>query len=123
MSLSPRLSRLTMPLVETLRATSSEPPPRARFPPPAQQLSSGHANRVWDTTGSGSIKLEAKPIARINDIAFDGEGKRIVVVGEGRSAWGASFSLDTGSSIGEISGHSKVVNAAAMRPIRPFKAV
>ncbi|GAA6041077.1 hypothetical protein JCM8097_004708 [Rhodosporidiobolus ruineniae] len=79
--------------------------------------------KVWDTTGNYSLKLESKPIAKINDLAFDGEGKRIVVVGEGRSGWGASFSLDTGSSIGEISGHSKVVNAVAMRATRPFRAV
>lgn len=80
--------------------------------------------KVWDTAaGNYSIKLEAKPIARINDIAVDGEGQRIIVVGEGKSGFGASFSLGTGSSIGEISGHSKVVNAVAMRPGRPFKAV
>ncbi|GAA5855376.1 hypothetical protein JCM8547_009055 [Rhodosporidiobolus lusitaniae] len=79
--------------------------------------------KVWDTTGNYSVKLESKPIAKINDLAVDGEGKRIVVVGEGRSGWGASFSLDTGSSIGEISGHSKVVNAVAMRASRPFRAV
>lgn len=79
--------------------------------------------KVWDTaSGNYSLKLEAKPIARINDIAVDGEGQRIIVVGEGKSAFGASFSLSTGSSIGEISGHSKVVNAVALRPGRPFKA-
>ncbi|GAA6021097.1 hypothetical protein JCM10207_003362 [Rhodosporidiobolus poonsookiae] len=78
--------------------------------------------KVWDSTGNYSLKLESKPIARINDLAVDGEGKRIVVVGEGRSGWGASFSLDTGSSIGEITGHSKVVNAVAMRAQRPFRA-
>lgn len=80
--------------------------------------------KVWDTaSGNYTLKLEAKPIARINDIAVDGEGQRIICVGEGKSAFGASFSLSTGSSIGEISGHSKVVNAVAMRPGRPFKAV
>ncbi|GAA6061830.1 hypothetical protein JCM10212_001136 [Sporobolomyces blumeae] len=79
--------------------------------------------KVWDTTGNYSVKLEAKPLARINDIAVDGEGKRFVVVGEGRSGWAASFNLDTGSSVGEISGHSKPVNAVAIRPSRPFKAV
>ncbi|GAA5991314.1 hypothetical protein JCM11641_002821 [Rhodosporidiobolus odoratus] len=79
--------------------------------------------KVWDTTGNYSVKLEAKPIAKINDLTADAEGQRIVVVGEGRSGWGASFSVATGSSIGEISGHSKVVNAVAMRATRPFRAV
>lgn len=78
---------------------------------------------MWDTTGNYSVKLDSKPIARINDLAVDGEGKRIVAVGEGKSGFAASFSLDTGSSIGEISGHSKIVNAVAMRPSRPFRAV
>ncbi|SCV67639.1 BQ2448_5250 [Microbotryum intermedium] len=81
------------------------------------------ALKVWDTTGNYSLKFEAKPISRINDIAFDGEGKRLVVVGEGRSSWGATFSLDTGSSIGEVAGHSKCINGVAMRPQRPFRAV
>jgi WD40 repeat protein len=79
--------------------------------------------KVWDTTGNYSVKFEAKPLAKINDIAVDGEGKRFVVVGEGRSGFAASFNLDTGSSVGEISGHSKPVNAVAIRPSRPFKAV
>ncbi|GAA5867662.1 hypothetical protein JCM1840_006648 [Sporobolomyces johnsonii] len=79
--------------------------------------------KVWDTTGNYSVKLEAKPLARIADLAVDGEGKRFVVVGEGRGGFGASFNLDTGSSVGEISGHSKAVNAVAIRPGRPFKAV
>ncbi|KAL7338325.1 WD repeat-containing protein 2 [Rhodotorula toruloides] len=79
--------------------------------------------KVWDTTGNYTLKLDSKPLSRINDIACDSESKRLIVVGEGRSAWGASFSLETGSSIGEISGHSKAVNAVAMRPTRPFKAV
>ncbi|GAA5985879.1 hypothetical protein JCM5350_006846 [Sporobolomyces pararoseus] len=79
--------------------------------------------KVWDTTGNFSIKLESKPLQKINDISVDGEGKRIVVGGEGKSGWAASFNLDTGSSVGEISGHSKVVNAVAIRPNRPFKAV
>lgn len=78
---------------------------------------------MWDTTGNYSVKFESKPLAKINDIAVDAEGKRLVVVGEGRSGFGASFNLDTGSSIGEISGHSKVVNAVAMRGSRPFRAV
>ena len=62
---------------------------------------------VWDTTGSVSTpKLEAKPIARINDIAWDAEGKRLVLVGDGRAGFGATFSLDTGASIGEVRGHA-----------------
>ncbi|KAK4048378.1 WD40 repeat-like protein [Microbotryomycetes sp. JL221] len=79
--------------------------------------------KVWDTTGNQSIKLEAKPISRITDLSCDGEGKRLVIVGEGKQAFGATFSLDTGSSIGEVAGHNKVVNAVACKPNRPLRAV
>ncbi|KAK4053380.1 WD40 repeat-like protein [Microbotryomycetes sp. JL201] len=83
-----------------------------------------HGNlKVWDTTGNQSLKLEATPISHITDISSDGEGKRIVVVGQGKQSFGATFSLDTGSSIGEVSGHSKLINAVASKPNRPFRAV
>jgi hypothetical protein len=41
---------------------------------------------VWDIAGTDQIlKLETKPLAgRINDLAWDGESKRIVAVGDGR---------------------------------------
>lgn len=90
-------------------------------------LAAGDASgtvKVWDATGTvDTPKHEFKPISKINDIAVDGEGKRLIVVGEGRGAFGATFSLDTGSSIGEISGSSKPLNAVAIKPGRPFKAV
>ena len=31
------------------------------------------------------------------------------------------FSADTGTSVGEVMGHSKQINSVAMRPSRPFK--
>ncbi|KAI5474714.1 actin cortical patch component [Pseudohyphozyma bogoriensis] len=104
----------------------SQPVTVARISPTGYYCASGDAGgniKVWDTTGSGSIKLEAKPIARITDIAFDGDGTRLVAVGEGRDKFGATFSLDTGASIGEIGGHSKTINAVAMKKSRPFRAV
>jgi hypothetical protein len=36
-----------------------------------------------------NVKFESKPLARVNDVAWDGEGKRFVVVGEGRGSFGA----------------------------------
>ncbi|BGP39680.1 WD40 repeat-like protein [Rhodotorula kratochvilovae] len=78
---------------------------------------------VWDPTGKYLLKLEVKLLTKINDVAAEGEGKRLVVGGEGSSGWGASFSLDTGSSYGKISGHIKAVNVGVMRPGWPFRAV
>lgn len=91
--------------------------------------------RIWDTSFLTSgfpptsleppiLKAEYKTLSgRITDLAWDGESKRIVVVGEGRDKFGHAFQVDTGSGAGEISGHSKVINAVAIRHQRPFKAV
>ena len=81
--------------------------------------------RVWDLVGDEQIiKNEVKVIAgRINDLAWDGEAKRIIAVGDGRERFGHAFSFDSGSSVGEVTGHSRQINAVAIRKERPFRAV
>ncbi|KAG0228550.1 hypothetical protein BGW42_002094 [Actinomortierella wolfii] len=81
--------------------------------------------RIWDTVGEDQVlKLETQALGgRINDLAWDGESKRIIVVGEGKDKYGHAFLADSGSSCGEIMGHSKPVNAVAIRQTRPFRAV
>ncbi|KAJ1577011.1 hypothetical protein NDA12_002675 [Ustilago hordei] len=81
--------------------------------------------RVWDLVGEEQIiKSQVKVIAgRINDLAWDGESKRIIAVGDGRERFGHAFSFDTGSSVGEVTGHSRQINAVAIRKDRPFRAV
>jgi WD40 repeat protein len=66
--------------------------------------------RVWDVTQpENSLKLAIRPLGgKINDLAWDGESKRIVVGGEGKDRYGAAFFMDSGSSCGEVTGHSKV---------------
>lgn len=80
---------------------------------------------MWDLVGDEQIiKSEVKVIAgRINDLAWDGESKRIIAVGDGRERFGHAFSFDTGSSVGEVTGHSRQINAVAIRKERPFRAV
>ncbi|TRM63711.1 WD40-repeat-containing domain protein [Schizophyllum amplum] len=80
--------------------------------------------RVWDTVGEDrSLKGEYKVISgRVNDLEWDGESKRIIAVGDGRDKFGHAFMMDTGTSTGEISGHSKTINAVAIRHQRPFRA-
>jgi hypothetical protein len=77
--------------------------------------------RVWDVAGSDQVlKYEAKGAlgGKVNDIAWDSESKRIIVVGEGRESFGRAFMADSGSSCGEISGHSKVrPSALRLRPL------
>ncbi|KAK0192588.1 quinon protein alcohol dehydrogenase-like superfamily [Armillaria mellea] len=80
--------------------------------------------RVWDTVGEDqTLKGEYKVISgRINDVEWDGESKRIIAVGDGREKFGHAFMMDTGSSTGEIIGHSKAINAVSIRHQRPFRA-
>ncbi|KAF9269416.1 WD40 repeat-like protein [Marasmius fiardii PR-910] len=81
--------------------------------------------RIWDTVGEDQVlKGEYKVISgRINDLEWDGESKRIVAAGDGREKFGHAFMMDTGSSTGEIIGHSKAINAISIRHQRPFRAV
>ncbi|KAL1949187.1 hypothetical protein VTO73DRAFT_10993 [Trametes versicolor] len=80
--------------------------------------------RIWDTLGDEqTLKAEYKVIGGvIKDLAWDGESKRIVAVGDGRDKFGHAFMVDTGSSTGEIIGHSKAINAVSIRAQRPFRA-
>lgn len=76
----------------------------------------------------------------IKDIAWDGESKRIIAVGDGKEryfissiafpccvltqpSFGHCISYDSGNSVGEITGHSSVINAVSIRQQRPYRAV
>ncbi|RKP14313.1 WD repeat-containing protein-like protein 1 [Piptocephalis cylindrospora] len=101
----------------------------ARFSPSGYYVASADTSgtvRVWDTVGEEHIlKNEIKALSgRVNDLAWDSESQRIIAVGEGKTQFGAAFTYDTGNSSGEISGHSKAINAVDIRPSgRPFRAV
>jgi len=100
----------------------------ARYSPSGFYICSGDANgniRIWDTTQEEHIlKSEYRPLAdKICDIQWDSESKRIIVVGDGKEKFGHAFLFDTGSSVGNITGHSKVINACSIRSKRPFRAV
>ena len=60
--------------------------------------------RVWDAVGTEmSLKNEVKVInGRINDIAWDGEGQRIIAVGDGKERFGHAFTFDSGNTVGEV---------------------
>ncbi|KAL0959696.1 hypothetical protein HGRIS_011391 [Hohenbuehelia grisea] len=102
-------------------------PTVARISPSGYYCASADAGgtvRVWDTVGEEQVlKGEYKVISgKINDLAWDGESKRIIAVGDGREKFGHAFMMESGSSTGEIIGHSKVINAVAIRAQRPFRA-
>jgi len=100
----------------------------AKYAPSGFYIASGdvHGNvRIWDTVNKENIlKTETRVFAgRINDLDWDHESKRIIAVGDGKDKFGHAFLFDTASSVGEISGHSKVINSVSIRQGRPFKAV
>ncbi|KAJ1517346.1 WD40 repeat-like protein [Coelomomyces lativittatus] len=114
-------------------AIATECPPHpypttvARFSPSGYYVASGDERgtiRVFDPTHPDQIiKSEFNILSgEIHDLAWDFESKRIIAVGNGREKFGHAFTADSGNSVGEISGHSKVVNTVAIRPCRPFRA-
>eukprot|EP00842_Homolaphlyctis_polyrhiza_P005756 jgi/Hompol1/6181/HPOL_002220-RA len=116
-------------------------PTVARYAPSGFYIASADVNgfvRIWDTTQAENIlKTETRVFAgRINDLDWDFESKRIVAVGEGKDntmspdtaaryliRFGHAFLFDSASSVGEISGHGKVINSVSIRPGRPIRAV
>jgi WD40 repeat protein len=101
----------------------------ARWAPSGFYIASGdvHGNvRVWDTTNMNEniLKFECRPISgAIRDLAWSEDSKRIVAVGEGRERFGAVFMWDSGSSVGEITGHSKTLLTCDFKPSRPYRVV
>lgn len=78
---------------------------------------------VWEPESIEGTRAEYSIISgRLNDIAWDGESQRIIAVGDGREQFGRCITADSGNSVGEIIGHSKSINAVAVKPQRPFRA-
>ncbi|KAG9245164.1 WD repeat-containing protein-like protein 1 [Calycina marina] len=98
----------------------------ARFSPSGYFVASGDASgivKVWDAVEGVNTKGTYPIISgRINDIAWDGDSQRIIAVGDGREMYGRCITADSGNSVGEISGHSKVINTVAIRQQRPMRA-
>lgn len=99
----------------------------AKFSPSGFYIASGDANgavRVWDCVGEDMItKGEYFAISgRINDLAWDADSARIIAVGDGKERYGHCFTADSGNKVGEIIGHTAVVNSVDIRPVRPYRA-
>jgi WD repeat-containing protein 1 (actin-interacting protein 1) len=54
----------------------------------------------------------------IKDICWTNDNQRLVVAGEGKTYYAKAFLLDSGSSLGDITGVSKLVLSCDMRPER-----
>ncbi|XP_036445523.1 WD repeat-containing protein 1 [Colossoma macropomum] len=100
----------------------------AKYAPSGFYIASGDVSgkiRIWDTTQKEHLlKYEYQPFGgKIKDIAWTEDSKRIAVVGEGREKFGAVFLWDSGSSVGEIVGHSKIINSVDIKQTRPYRLV
>lgn len=79
---------------------------------------------IWEVNTEGHPVFKAFEDllgGAVKDICWTGDGERIVVVGEGKTYFGKAFLVSSGSSVGEISGVSKVLLTCDMRQTRPFK--
>ncbi|CDF89025.1 ZYBA0S03-07448g1_1 [Zygosaccharomyces bailii CLIB 213] len=74
----------------------------------------------FETKVKSEFQVLAGPIC---DISWDFEARRLCVVGEGRDKFGVFISWDSGNSLGEISGHSKRINACHFKQSRPMRAI
>jgi hypothetical protein len=57
----------------------------------------------------------------IKDIAWTGDNQRLVVAGEGKTYFAKGILIDTGSSLGDISGIAKPLNCCDLRRDRPYR--
>ena len=100
----------------------------ARYAPSGFYIASADISgkvRIWDTTQAEHILKYEYPCigGPIKDLQWSPDSKRIVVVGEGRENFGRVFLWDSGSSVGTVMGHSKVINTCDYKPTRPFRLV
>ncbi|CAH8512067.1 unnamed protein product [Heterobilharzia americana] len=81
--------------------------------------------RIWDTVNQEHLlKHEYQPfMGAVNDLAWTSDNARILVGGNGSSKFGAVFIVETGSSVGTITGMSRSVNSVDFRPVRPYRAI
>ena len=80
---------------------------------------------VWDALQPEHIiKYEGRQLGgSIKDISWNSENNRIAVGGEGKEKVVHAFMWDTGSSVGNMSSHTKTCNSVSMKPTRPYKIV
>jgi len=101
-------------------------PTAAKYAPSGYYICSGDSVggvRIWDTTQKEHpLKAEYRVLgASIYDLDWSEDSKRIVVCGDGREKYSHAFFMDSGASVGELSGHIKPINSISMKPNRPYR--
>jgi hypothetical protein len=69
-----------------------------------------------------AVNTKGAPLSILCLIAWDGDSQRIIAVGDGRERFGHCITADSGNSVGEISGHSSIINSVSIRQQRPLRA-
>lgn len=79
--------------------------------------------RVWSWDNPEHVlKIEVQVFAgAIKDLCWDGESKKIALVGDGKGVVAKCVVWDTGNSCGAMVGHSKRAPTVAYRQQRPFR--
>lgn len=78
---------------------------------------------AWDNP-EHQLKIEVFGLGgAIKDLSWGPESKRIVCCGAGAGFNARAFMWDTGSNLGEVTGHSKRVISCDYRPVRPYRVI
>ncbi|XP_061641252.1 WD repeat-containing protein 1 [Phyllopteryx taeniolatus] len=122
------IRNINNPAIADIYTEHAHPVTVAKYAPSGFYIASGDTTgklRIWDTTQKEHLlKYEYTPLSgKVKDIAWTADNKRIAVVGEGREKFGSVFLWDTGSSVGSVSGHSKLINSVDIRHKRPYRMV
>ncbi|EGG16059.1 WD40 repeat-containing protein [Cavenderia fasciculata] len=99
----------------------------AKYAPSGNYIASGDVQgnlRIWDTISKEHpLKITLKVLnGAILDIAWTSDSQRIIAVGDGKERYGAAILWDSGASVGEITGHSKLIQTVDVKSSRPFRA-
>ncbi|KAI1306093.1 Actin-interacting protein 1 [Halotydeus destructor] len=116
------------PAISDIYTEHSAPTTVAKYSPSGFYICSADQSgkvRIWDTTQQEHLlKNEYQPFAgTVKDLSWSADNQRIVAVGEGREKFAHVFMAETGTSVGEINGHSKIVNSCDFKPSRPFRII
>lgn len=97
----------------------------ARFSPNGNYVASGDEAgmvRVWSFDHPDKLLKKETPVlgGSILDLGWDFENKRLIAGGNGGKGFQVkAFQFDTGSALGEMTGHQKPVTCVAVRPTKP----
>jgi WD40 repeat protein len=99
------------------------------FSPSGAWIASGDSKgqvKIWASRGERLVKYEYKLLVGcVRGICWSPDNRRIAVCGGDPSKGGESVcvAFDTGSRVGDLSGHSKSITSIAYRPIAPFRII